>query len=153
LCRSAAVTPRTLSRAFRAIRGMTPYRYLQQLRLSEVRRALSSGSDAATVTEAASGRPPVDQSRSEPQGVPAPPAAAAARAASARFDGRVSGLLLPCSCLVSACPKIASRVFIAPMLPPFAAASSLSRFSARFTPRPISSSALKQYRRVLSQQP
>jgi transcriptional regulator GlxA family with amidase domain len=53
LCRNAAVTPRTLSRAFRAIRGMTPYRYLQQLRLSEVRRALSSGSEAKNVTEVA----------------------------------------------------------------------------------------------------
>jgi hypothetical protein len=38
-------------------------------------------------------------------------------------------------------------------LPRFAAASSRSRFCARFTPRPVSSSALKQFRRVLSQQP
>ena len=53
LCRNAAVTPRTLSRAFRAIRGMMPYRYLLQLRLSEVRRALSSHSEAANVTEVA----------------------------------------------------------------------------------------------------
>jgi len=53
LCRNAAVTPRTLSRAFRAVCGTTPYRYLQELRLTEVRRALSSGSDAANVTEVA----------------------------------------------------------------------------------------------------
>jgi transcriptional regulator GlxA family with amidase domain len=52
-CREVAVTRRTLSRAFRAIRGTTPYHYLQQLRLSEVRRALSSGSDAAMVTKVA----------------------------------------------------------------------------------------------------
>jgi transcriptional regulator GlxA family with amidase domain len=53
LCRNAAVAPRTLSRAFRAVYGTTPYRYLQELRLSEVRRALSSVSDAANVTEVA----------------------------------------------------------------------------------------------------
>ena len=53
LAAKAAVTPRTLSRAFRAIRGTTPYRYLLQLRLSEVRRALSSHSEAANVTEVA----------------------------------------------------------------------------------------------------
>jgi transcriptional regulator GlxA family with amidase domain len=53
LAAKAAVTPRTLSRAFRAVRGITPYRYLQQLRLSEVRRALSSGSEAKNVTEVA----------------------------------------------------------------------------------------------------
>jgi len=53
LCRDAGVSPRTLSRAFRAARGITPYRYLQEFRLSEVRRALSSGSEAKNVTEVA----------------------------------------------------------------------------------------------------
>ena len=53
LCRQAGVTSRTLFRAFLAVRGTTPYRYLQQLRLNEVRRALALGSEAATVTEVA----------------------------------------------------------------------------------------------------
>jgi len=53
LSREAGISPRTLSRAFRAIRGMAPYRYLQQLRLSEVRRALSSASEASNITEVA----------------------------------------------------------------------------------------------------
>jgi transposase-like protein len=45
-----------------------------------------------------------------------------------------------------------SKEFLeADALPRFAAASSLSKFCARLTPRPVSSSALKQFRRVLSQ--
>jgi transcriptional regulator GlxA family with amidase domain len=42
LCRTAGVNQRTLSRAFRVVRGMTPYLYLRMLRLSEVKRVLSS---------------------------------------------------------------------------------------------------------------
>jgi AraC family transcriptional regulator, ethanolamine operon transcriptional activator len=53
LCREAGVTPRTLSRAFRAVRGTTPYRFLKELRLSEVRRALSSDVKGGTITEVA----------------------------------------------------------------------------------------------------
>jgi transcriptional regulator GlxA family with amidase domain len=51
LCRMAGVNERTLSRAFRLVRGTTPYRCLQQLRLSEVKRVLSS--EEGTVTQAA----------------------------------------------------------------------------------------------------
>jgi transcriptional regulator GlxA family with amidase domain len=51
LSRVAGVNQRTLSRAFRDIRGLGPYRYLQYLRLSEVRRVLSS--EEGTVTQAA----------------------------------------------------------------------------------------------------
>ena len=53
LCREAGVTPRTLSRAFRAVHGTTPYRFLKELRLSEVRRALSSDVEGGTITEVA----------------------------------------------------------------------------------------------------
>ena len=53
LCREAGVTPRTLSRAFRAVHGTTPYRFLTQLRLSEARRALSSDVEGGTITEVA----------------------------------------------------------------------------------------------------
>ena len=42
----AGINQRTLSRAFREVRGIGPYRYLQHLRLSEVRRG-------GTVTQAA----------------------------------------------------------------------------------------------------
>src|SRR5262245_32345460 len=45
LCREVGVTPRTLLRAFRAIHGTTPLRYLRDLRLVEVRRALRSGGE------------------------------------------------------------------------------------------------------------
>jgi transcriptional regulator GlxA family with amidase domain len=51
LCRIAEVNQRTLSRAFRAVRGTTPYHYLQALRLSEVKRVLSS--EDGSVTQAA----------------------------------------------------------------------------------------------------
>jgi len=51
LSRVAGVNQRTLSRAFREIRDIGPYRYLQYLRLSEVRRVLSS--EEGTVTQAA----------------------------------------------------------------------------------------------------
>jgi transcriptional regulator GlxA family with amidase domain len=51
LSRLLGVSQRTLSRAFREIRGIGPYRCLQYLRLSEVRRVLSS--EEGTVTQAA----------------------------------------------------------------------------------------------------
>jgi len=53
-CRAASVSPRTLSRALRAIHSTTPRRYLQELRLSQARQALLS-LDAAfeTVTQVA----------------------------------------------------------------------------------------------------
>jgi len=47
----AGINQRTLSRAFREVRGIGPYRYLQHLRLSEVRRVLST--EGGTVTQAA----------------------------------------------------------------------------------------------------
>ena len=50
LSRVAGVNQRTLSRAFREIRGIGPYRYLQYLRLSEVKRVLSL--EGGTVTQA-----------------------------------------------------------------------------------------------------
>ncbi len=51
LSRLAGVNQRTLSRAFREVRGIGPYRYLQYLRLSEVRRVLLL--EGGTVTQAA----------------------------------------------------------------------------------------------------
>ena len=51
LCRVAGINPRTLSRAFRELRGIRPYRYLQHLRLSEAKRVLSF--EGGTVTQAA----------------------------------------------------------------------------------------------------
>jgi AraC family transcriptional regulator, ethanolamine operon transcriptional activator len=51
ICRMADVNQRTLSRAFRAVRGTTPHHYLQALRLSEVKRVLSS--EDGSVTQAA----------------------------------------------------------------------------------------------------
>jgi transcriptional regulator GlxA family with amidase domain len=51
LCRMADVNHRTLARAFRAVHGTTPHHYLQVLRLSEVKRVLSS--ENASVTQAA----------------------------------------------------------------------------------------------------
>src|SRR5262244_2544030 len=54
ICRAAGVSPRTLLRAFRAVHGATPYRYLCALRLLEAHRILSSASgDPPTVTEVA----------------------------------------------------------------------------------------------------
>jgi len=53
LCRAAGVTPRTLSRAFHAIRGTAPSRYLHELRLSEVRQALLSDAGDSSVTDVA----------------------------------------------------------------------------------------------------
>ena len=49
--RIAGINQRTLSRAFREVRGTTPYRHLQYLRLSEVRRVLSQ--EGGSVTQAA----------------------------------------------------------------------------------------------------
>jgi transcriptional regulator GlxA family with amidase domain len=55
LCRAAGVEPRQLRRAFQAILGVTPVSYLHTLRLSEVRRTLSTQDGAAaTITEVAS---------------------------------------------------------------------------------------------------
>ena len=51
LSRIAGINQRTLSRAFHEIRGVAPYRYLLDLRLSEVRQVLLS--EEGTVTEAA----------------------------------------------------------------------------------------------------
>jgi transcriptional regulator GlxA family with amidase domain len=54
LCRLAAIEQRTLVRAFRAIRGTTPFRYLHALRLAEAREALLASDGAAeTVTQVA----------------------------------------------------------------------------------------------------
>ena len=47
----AEINQRTLSRAFREIRGTSPYCYLQYLRLSEVKRVLSQ--EGGSITEAA----------------------------------------------------------------------------------------------------
>jgi transcriptional regulator GlxA family with amidase domain len=51
MSRVAGVNQRTLSRAFREIHGIGPYRYLQHLRLSELKRVLFS--EEITVTQAA----------------------------------------------------------------------------------------------------
>ena len=51
LSRIAEVNQRTLSRAFREVCGIGPYRYLQQLRLNEVRRVLLS--EGGSITEVA----------------------------------------------------------------------------------------------------
>ena len=51
MSRVAGVNQRTLSRAFREIHGIGPYRYLQHLRLSELNRVLFS--EEITVTQAA----------------------------------------------------------------------------------------------------
>jgi len=51
LCRLAGINERTLLRAFRSVHGIGPYRYVRQLRLDEVRRALAS--EDITVTQAA----------------------------------------------------------------------------------------------------
>ena len=53
LCRAAGVTQRTLSRAFQAVRGKPPSRYLHDLRLTEVRDALLSNSGSGSVTDIA----------------------------------------------------------------------------------------------------
>lgn len=54
ICESLAVSQRTASRAFRAIHGTTPHRYLHALRLNGVRQALlASNSPSQTVTEIA----------------------------------------------------------------------------------------------------
>ena len=54
ICRAAGVSPRTLLRAFRAVYGATPYRYLCSLRLLDARRILSSVTGTPpTVTEVA----------------------------------------------------------------------------------------------------
>ena len=55
LSRAVGVEPRQLRRACQAILGVTPVGYLHTLRLSEVRRALSTQDGAAsTITEVAS---------------------------------------------------------------------------------------------------
>jgi len=51
LSRIAGINQRTLSRAFREIRGVSPYRHLLYLRLSKVRQVLLC--EEGTVTEAA----------------------------------------------------------------------------------------------------
>jgi transcriptional regulator GlxA family with amidase domain len=51
VCRIGGFNQRTLSRAFREVRETTPYRCLQDLRLREVKRILSS--EEGTVTQAA----------------------------------------------------------------------------------------------------
>jgi transcriptional regulator GlxA family with amidase domain len=54
LCRSLAVSERTLRKAFHKIYGVPPCRHLRMLRLSEARRALlSADGKSATVTEIA----------------------------------------------------------------------------------------------------
>ena len=55
LCRAVGVEPRQLRRACQAILGVTPVSHLNSLRLSEVRRMLSTRNGAAsTITEVAS---------------------------------------------------------------------------------------------------
>jgi AraC family ethanolamine operon transcriptional activator len=51
LSRIVGINQRTLSRAFREIHGIGPYRYLQHLRLSEVKQVLLS--EQGTITQAA----------------------------------------------------------------------------------------------------
>jgi transcriptional regulator GlxA family with amidase domain len=51
LSRIAGINQRTLSRAFREVRGIGPHRFLQYLRLNEVKRVLSS--EEGTITQAA----------------------------------------------------------------------------------------------------
>ena len=54
LCELTAVSPRTLTRAFRAVHGTTPSRYLHALRLAEARRALlAADAEALSVTQVA----------------------------------------------------------------------------------------------------
>jgi transcriptional regulator GlxA family with amidase domain len=54
LCRSLAVSERTLRKAFHKIHGVPPCRHLRMLRLSQARRALlSADSKLASVTEIA----------------------------------------------------------------------------------------------------
>src|SRR5262249_45664576 len=54
ISRVVGVSERTLVRAFRAVHGTTPYRYLSSLRLLDARRVLSSGNEKPeTVTEVA----------------------------------------------------------------------------------------------------
>jgi transcriptional regulator GlxA family with amidase domain len=52
LSRIAGINQRTLSRAFREVHGVGPYRYLRYLRLSEVKRLLLSAEDS-TITQVA----------------------------------------------------------------------------------------------------
>jgi transcriptional regulator GlxA family with amidase domain len=53
LCRAAGVTPRTLSRAFQAVRGKPPSRYLHELRLVQIRNVLLSSAGNGSVTDIA----------------------------------------------------------------------------------------------------
>ncbi|WP_092515709.1 helix-turn-helix domain-containing protein [Afipia sp. GAS231] len=54
LCRTLAVSERTLRKAFHKIHGLPPCRHLRMLRLSQARRALlSADSGRVTVTEIA----------------------------------------------------------------------------------------------------
>jgi len=56
LCRTLAVSERTLRKAFHKIHGLPPCRHLRMLRLSQARRALlSADCKAVTVTEVATG--------------------------------------------------------------------------------------------------
>ena len=54
ICRVVGYTQRTLARAFRAVHGTTPSRYLRTLRLMQAREALLSvDAEALTVTKVA----------------------------------------------------------------------------------------------------
>ncbi len=53
LCRLAAANPRTILRAFKVVHNTTPSRYLQEIRLMEIRRVLLSGRNRASITQVA----------------------------------------------------------------------------------------------------
>jgi transcriptional regulator GlxA family with amidase domain len=54
LCELTAVSPRTVARAFRAVHGTTPSRYVHALRLAEARRALlAADAEGLSVTQVA----------------------------------------------------------------------------------------------------
>lgn len=53
LCAGMDVSQRTVARAFRAVRGTTPVRYLHSLRLNEARRVLLAQHAPGSVTEVA----------------------------------------------------------------------------------------------------
>ena len=51
ICKAVGVSPRTLSRAVRAVQGTTPVRFARSLRLAEARKALlSPHAQSVTVT-------------------------------------------------------------------------------------------------------
>jgi AraC-like DNA-binding protein len=54
LCQLASVSQRTLRNAFQVVHGVTPYRFLRAVRMTEARQALlSPASETVTVTETA----------------------------------------------------------------------------------------------------